>query len=277
MEFPRGGLIGGTVHFFRRLSGLRIPLYAANASYFMVLALFPCLLLLLGLLRQTSLEVEQLGQMLSGILPAAFLEGAEELILTTYDTASGTVLGLSALTALWSASRGVYGVLTGLNAVYGVEESRGYFRTRLISSLYTLVFLQVLLLTLALHIFGTELLQLLLRFSHPFLAFVLNLIDLRFFLLLFLQTGVFAAMFTFLPNRRSAFRQSLPGALLASCGWLVFSKAFSVYVELFAGKSGVYGSLSALAFGMLWLYCCMSIVFYGGALNVILQNRKEFF
>jgi len=26
---------------------------------------------------------------------------------------------------------------------------------------------------------------------------------------------------------------------------------------------------------MLWLYCCMSIVFYGGALNYYLQNRKK--
>lgn len=271
-EFPKGGLIGRTVHLCRRIGALRVRLYAANASFFIMLAFFPCLLLFLGLLRYTPLEVERLGELLSGVLPAAFSEGAEELILTTYDASSGTLLGISAVTALWSASRGIHGVLTGLNAIYAVEENRGYFRTRLICTGYTLAFLLVLLLTLCLHVFAAELLQLLQEVSHPFVRFLLGIIDLRFFLLLFLQAFVFTLMFAVLPNKRSSLRQSLPGALLAACGWQVFSKAFSVYVELFARHSSVYGSVSALALGMLWLYCCMSIVFYGGALNVILEK-----
>ena len=276
-EFPKGGLIGKTVYFGRKVADLRIPLYAANACYFIVLAVFPALLLLLGLLRYTPLEVERLGEMLAGVLPEALLESAEELILITYDNTSGAVLGLSAVTTLWSASRGIYGVLTGLNAIYGAQENRGYFYTRFISMLYTFAFLLVLLLTLALHVFGTGLLGLLQRTSHPFWQFLLDIIDFRFFLLLFLQTGIFAAMFTVLPNKPNRFWDSLPGALLASSGWLVFSNLYSIYVEHFAHLSNVYGSVYAVALSMLWLYCCMSIVFYGGALNVMLinwENRK---
>ena len=102
-EFPQGGLIGKTVHLWRRVSRLRVPLYAANASFFMVLAVFPGLLLLLGLLRYTPLEVERLGELLAGFLPEALAEGAEELILLTYDNTSGITLGLSVVTTLWSA------------------------------------------------------------------------------------------------------------------------------------------------------------------------------
>ena len=272
-EFPRGGMIGKTVHLWRQVKGLRISLYAANASFFLVLAVFPALLLLLGLLRYTPLEVERLGEMLSGILPEPLLEGAEELILITYDNTSASALGLSAVTALWSAGRGVYGVLTGLNGVYGVSEDRGYFYTRSISVVYTFAFLLVLLLTLGLHVFGTRLLMLLKQASHPFLRFVLDLVDLRFFLLLFLQTAIFTAMFMALPNRKNKFWDSLPGALLASSGWLVFSDLYSIYVTHFARLSNVYGSVYAVALSMLWLYCCMSIVFYGGALNRYLMER----
>ncbi|MBQ3192659.1 MAG: YihY/virulence factor BrkB family protein [Oscillospiraceae bacterium] len=272
-EFPRGGLIGKTVHIWRSVQSLRIPLYAANACYFIVLAVFPALLLLLGLLRYTPLEVERLGEMLSGILPEALLESAEELILITYDNTSGAALGISAVTALWSASRGIYGLLTGLNAVYGAAENRGYVRTRLISMGYTFVFLLLLLMTLSLHVFGTKLLGLLRRTSHPFVLFLLELVDLRFFLLLFLQTAIFTAMFMVLPNRRNSFWDSLPGALLASSGWLIFSDLYSIYVEHFAHLSNVYGSVYAIALSMLWLYCCMAIVFYGGALNRCLMGR----
>ncbi len=266
-KLPQGGIIGKTVHLARRISELRISLYAANACYFIVLAVFPALLLLLGLLRYTPLEVERLGEMLEGILPEALLAGAEELILLTYDNTSAYSIGLSAVTTLWSASRGIFGLMTGLNAIYGVSEDRGYVRTRLLSAAYTFAFLVVLLLTLALHVFGTGLLTLLEGASHPFLRFLVEVIDLRFFFLLFLQTAIFTAMFMALPNRRNRFWDSLPGALLASSGWLVFSDLYSIYVERFARLTNVYGSLYAVALSMLWLYCCMSIVFYGGALN----------
>ncbi len=273
-RFPRGGLIGKIIHRFRQVRELQVPLYAANACYFMVLAVFPALLLLLGLLRYTPLEVERLGEMLRGILPEALLEGAEELILITYDNTSGAAVGLSAVTVLWSASRGIYGLLTGLNAVYGVAEDRSWFFTRLISVAYTFAFLLVLLLTLFLHVFGTGILGLLENSGVPFLRFLSWILGLRFFLLLFLQTGIFTAMFMALPNRRNGFWDSLPGALLASIGWLVFSNLYSIYVEHFAHLSNVYGSVYAVALSMLWLYWCICIVFYGGVLNVFLMGNQ---
>jgi len=271
-EFPKGGLIGKAVGLWRRITALHVPLYAANASFFMVLAVFPGLLLLLGLLRYTPLEVERLGEMLAGFLPEALAEGAEELILLTYDNTSGITLGLSVVTTLWSASRGIYGMITGLNAVYGAEENRGYFHVRFLSVVYTFAFLMVLILTLGFHVFGTRLLGLLKNRSHPFLRFLMELVDLRFFLLLFLQTVIFTAMYMVLPNQKNRFWDSLPGALLASSGWLVFSDLYSIYVAHFAHLSNVYGSVYAVALSMLWLYFCMAIVFYGGVLNRLLME-----
>jgi len=272
-EFPQGGLIGKTVRLWRQISGYRIPLYAANASFFIVLSVFPGLLLLLGLLRYTPLEVERLGEMLAGFLPEALLESAEELILLTYDKTDRITLGLSVVTTLWSAGRGIYGLIAGLNAVYRVEEDRGYFHIRILSVIYTVVFLLVLILTLGLHVFGTKLLILLQRLSVPVLGALLEVVDLRFFLLLFLQTAVFTLLYMILPNGRNRLGDSLPGALLASSGWLVFSDLYSIYVEHFATLSNVYGSVYALVLSMLWLYFCMAILFYGGALNRLLTEE----
>ena len=267
-EFPRGGLIGKTVHLWRRISRLRVPLYAANASFFMVLAVFPGLLLLLGLLRYTPLEVERLGEMLAGFLPEALAEGAEELILLTYDNTSGITLGLSVVTTLWSAGRGIYGMMAGLNAVYELEETRGYLQIRFLSVVYTFAFLLVLILTLGLHVFGTKLVSLL----QSMVWWLPEIVDLRFFLLLFLQTVIFTVLYLVLPNGKNRFSDSLPGALLASSGWLVFSDLYSIYVEHFAHLSNVYGSVYAVALSLLWLYFCMGILFYGGALNKLLQE-----
>lgn len=272
---PKGGTIGKTVHFAREISQVRVPLYAANASFFIVIAVFPALLLLVGVLQYTPFEVERLGELLEGLLPEPFLERAEELILMTYDNMTGATLGLSAFTALWSASRGMFGILTGLNAIYGVHEDRGYVYTRLISVVYTFALLVALVLTLALHVFGSSLLALLETSTAPFVRFLADVMDTRFLLLVLVQTAVFTAMFVALPNRRNRLRDSLPGAVLASVGWLVFSDLFSIYVEKYAGLTNVFGSVYALSLSMLWLYFCVSIVFYGGVFNVCLGRIRE--
>ena len=132
---------------------------------------------------------------------------------------------------------------------------------------YTFGLLLVLLLTLILNIFGEGLMKLL-----PVLSGVINL---RIFLLLILQTGLFTAIFMVLPNRKNSFSDSFPGAVLASLGWLIFTELFSVYVAYFRGYANIYGSVYAVALSMLWLYFCLLILFYGGALNRLLMNTKE--
>lgn len=273
-RFPTGGLIGKVVSLIHALRKMEIPSHAANTGYFIVLSVFPALVLTLSLLRYTVLDAGDLIALLGGFLPEALLPSAERLIINTYAHTSTAMVSLSAIGALWSASRGIYGLLMGLNTIYGVEENRGYFHTRLISMGYTFGFLVVLLITLVLGVFGETLLSSLPPVNSPFSALLAEVIDFRFLFMLLLQTALFTAMFTVLPNRKNKVSESFPGAVLASIGWLVFTKAFSYYVENFSQYSNVFGSVYALALSMLWLYFCLSIVFYGGALNCLLMKQR---
>ena len=67
--FPKGGLIGKAVGYWKRLQAMQIPGHAANAGYFIVLSVFPALVLLLSLLRYTNLDARDLLQLLEGFLP----------------------------------------------------------------------------------------------------------------------------------------------------------------------------------------------------------------
>lgn len=274
MDFPKGGVIGKTVAAVRQVQRMRLSSHAANAGYFIVLSVFPALVLVLSLLRYTSLDARDLLALLGSFLPEALLPAAEKLIISTYAHTSGTMVSLSAFSALWSSSRGIYGLLTGLNRIYDVEESRGYVYTRAISVAYTFAFLVVLVLTLVLGIFGEHLLALLPPPSGGLGWLLTEALDLRFFLMLLLQTGLFTAMFMVLPNRRNGLRESLPGAVLACLGWMLFTRLFSFYVERFSSYSNVYGSVYAVALSMLWLYFCLGILFAGGALNKLLMDAK---
>ena len=257
------------------LRPMRIPLHSAYTCFFLILSLFPGLLLLLGLLRYTSLGVDALMALLVGWLPQALLPTATMLMEASYRHSSGMVVSISVVAALYSASRGMFGIVGGLNAVYRQEQGRSYWRKRGISMVYTATFLLLLIVTLVLHIFGTALLDFLWMTTDPAVMAVLSIIDFRAILLLALLSSLFAAMYAWLPHKRNRLRHSLPGAVAAAAGWLIFSRLFSVYVEYFTMYANIYGSIYALALGMLWLYFCISIFFYGGALNFGLEQRRS--
>ena len=273
MEIPKGGLIGQLFHYWKEIQKMQIGQHAANAGYFIVLSVFPTLVLLLGLLRYTGLDAGDLLDLLSGVIPEALLPAAEKLIISTYAYTSTAVVSISAIGVLWSASRGVYGLLTGLNSIYGVREDRGYVYTRSISVFYTFLFLLVLMLTLLLNVFGESIVKMLPPARGILPEFLAEIVDFRFILLLLLQTALFSGMFMALPNRKNKFSDSFPGAVLASGGWLLFSNLFSIYVEHFSGYSNLYGSVYMVALSMLWLYFCLCLVFCGGALNRLMMEK----
>ena len=251
----------------------QVPLYAGNASFFLILAVFPSLVLLLALMRYTGLQIETFTEVMEEVVPASLMPMVNRLVRSAYVNSSGTLLSVSAIAALWSSSRGMYSFIVGLNAINQVKEDRGYLRTRLLSMVYMFAFLIVLILTLVLHVFGKDLLMWLSGLYIP--EFLLNLLDVRIFLLLILQTLLFSAMYTVLPNEHTRWRSNLPGALLAAVGWQIFTNVYSAYSQSFTEYANIYGSVYAVALSMLWLYFCISILFYGGALNHWLMDNKE--
>ena len=145
--------------------------------------------------------------------------------------------------------------------------------TRAISVLYALLFLAILILTLVLHVFGNAIVDAIYGIQNPVIMFLVDLIDLHGIVLLGLQTLLFTAVYMVLPNKRNGFWDSLPGALFSAVGWAAFSSVYSVYVTHFSGISNIYGSVYAVAISMLWLYCCLEILFFGGALNRLLMKK----
>lgn len=257
----------------------KISLHAASACYFLVLAAFPLLVLVLSILRYTPLELETLIDLLDRLVPAALMGAVGRLVRSTYENSSTALLSVSAVVALWSASRSIYGLIMGLNAIYGVKESRNYFRIEAMNILYMVLFLAVLLLTLVIHVFGKAIVAMLPVEKYPIFQFAVDVVNSRYLLMLLVQTALFTAMYAALPNKRNPAGECVPGAVLASIGWQVFSAVFSLYVDNFRAYANIYGSVYAVALCMLWLFCCVYIIFLGGAFNRFLawfrQERQK--
>ena len=249
------------------ISKTHLTVYAGNAAFFLLLSVLPLATFLLGLVRYLPIDSEDLLTLVSRVLP----EAAVPLFRYLFDMHNPmAVISISAVVAIWSASRGTYGVLRGLNRVYDLKETRGYIRVRLQCMLDTLLLVVAFLATLLLYVFGqsvTELMK-----AGPF-AFLVSPVT-RFLLATLTLILLFSLIYLILPNHRVRFSAVLPGAALAGAGWMAYSALYSFYINHFSGMNRLYGGLSTVAITMLWLYVCTEILFLGGLINHAFWEEK---
>ena len=70
-------------------------------------------------------------------------------------------------------------------------------------------------------------------------------------------------------------KKAIPGALFSALGWLVFSYAFSIYIDNFSNMTYMYGSLTAVVIMMFWIYFCIYIFFIGAEINKKMYPETE--
>lgn len=245
-----------------------ISVYAAQASFFIILAAFPFLMLLLALIQLVPMvHKSDLMSILVHIAP----ESLDGLILTVVDSLYSdspvTLLSATAITSLWSASKGMLSIERGLNRVYGISTKRNYLLRRIICSGYTILFSLACVLSLVLLVFG-GMLQKQIGSWFPRLGQLSFLISPARTLILFVFLMLFfLAVYIVLPFKKQALKSQLPGAVFASAGWGLFSFAFSIYFRYFSSYTLMYGSLTAIILFMLWLYFCICILFLGAEIN----------
>lgn len=261
--------------FLQRVRLLEVRIYSAYASYFIVLSVFPAMMLVISLLQYTPFSQRELQTILQRVVPASLQPLLTYMTDELFAVNSVTMLSASAVTALWSASKGVYSLHRALNKIYTVRETRSALRVRLRCVGFTALLLFGLLLTAALHLAGQELLLQLDRSPALPARILLRIIRLRTLVTVLLLTLLFSSLYCIFPNRPVSIPSALPGAFSTAVLWVVFSRLFSRYVDRFGNYSFYYGSLSVMAMAMLWIYACMYLLFCGGILNCELERMRK--
>ena len=248
-----------------------ISVYAGNAAFFLVLSALPLLGLILGILPYLPINQQDLVAMLSRILPESLVPTLYYILSVKYPA---TLISISAVTAIWSASRGTFSILRGLYQAYEAQQPHGFIRNRLYSIIATLFLTIAILISLSLYVYGRSLISLLPKFPEiPVIPALFALFSplMRFFVTTTLLVLVFSFLYHYLPIQKRKWRYAFPGAIFSGAGWMFFSYFYSIFVTRFANMRAVYGSLSTMAIAMLWLYFCMEILFLGGVLNHCLE------
>lgn len=262
------------INFSRKTKEDHVAAYAGQATLFILISFFPFLMFLLTLIRYLPITESNVMFIVDYMFPSNISPIFIRIVVEAYEKGSATIMSITAITALWSASRGFIALTRGLNCVYGIKETRGYFKTRITSALYTLIFALILVITLVVLVFGNRL-YIWLGSVFPIIKeTALIIISLRAVVGLTILVIFFTILFLAIPNRKSKLKDELPGALVAAGGWMGFSYLYSFYIDNMANISNTYGSLAAIIFLVLWLYFCMYILFIGGEVNDVLSSKS---
>jgi len=243
---------------------------AGALTFRVILALFPFLLFLVslaGLLIEPA-QAQVLIHELARVAPREVTLILSERIQSLANSRPVGLLTVGGVGAVWAASRGVVALISALNKVYGVTESRPIWKLRGIALLMTL---------------GAAVVSILAAFAvivTPALAGKLPgelgavVMWLRLPVAGLLMMFLWAVLYYVLPDVEQRFRFITPGSVVGVLIWVVASWGFSQYVANFGKYDVNYGAIGGVIVMLLWMWISAQVILLGAEINAILEHRS---
>ncbi|MCB1022867.1 MAG: YihY/virulence factor BrkB family protein [Acidobacteria bacterium] len=252
---------------------------AAQVGFYFSFAIFPLLLFLVSLfgifLDATDNFKLELFFYLKQIMPYSAYELVRTTIEETTQNSGGGKLTIGLLIAIWSASAGIDSLRNALNAVFDFKETRSWWKTKLISIIFTVLLTLLITTALGAVFYGWKFASFLLTAvsipdPSPF-----YLVAIQWIITLVVLLIIFELLYNVLPDRKP-FRWFwiTPGATVGIILWLILSNSLKTYLEYFNNYDRTYGSIGAVIILMLWLYLTALVILVGGIINSIMEEFK---
>ena len=280
-------IIGFINKFGEKISDNYTAACAAQAAFFILLSVVPIISLILAVTTYLPFTQQDVLHLMMQIIPDDLIGYVQDIIADLYARAGKTVISLSAITMLWSASKGIAALMDGFNTMYQLRrDNNNWVISRCIAIVYTVLFILLFVIAMCGYV----------MVSHYYQEYIKGVFEIesamRTILLLIryvmgwlLFYGFLLMLYVILPggfglpigkeekvNLGERVRQQMPGAAFAAVAWLVISRIVVIYIDYFPNLSLMYGSLAGIVIAMLWLYFCMYSIFIGAVINYLLSE-----
>ncbi len=266
---------------FKEAGEDHLAAFAGNLTYKGLFALFPFfvfLLSLLGLFGSSNL-LPSLLDSASGVLPGGATTFLKDQLLGIADNKAKDTFTIGAiisiLFALWGVSGAFRSVMEAMNVMYEVDEARPFWKVYGISIFLSIGVAVLLISALVLVVFGPQLANLVAGIVGFGQVFQTLWVVVQWPILLCVVLFAFALIYYFAPDADQRFRYVSPGSIIAVILWLLFSLAFSLYVNNMGGQSysASYGALAGVAILMLYIYYTSYILLLGAEMNQVIEEH----
>jgi membrane protein len=250
---------------------------AAQVAFYFSFSFFPLLFFLVTLfgivLESTEGLRRELFEYLAQIMPISAYDLVHKTLQEVVENSSGGKLTFGLFITLWSASAGVDSIRTSLNAVYELDETRPWWKTKLQSLVLTLLFIILVAVVLGAVFYGWQLVQLILGAVGLEVSSPLVLVSIQWAAILIVMLFATEIVYSWIPNfEKFTWVWISPGAVVAILLWLLLSGGFRLYLQFFNSYNRAYGSLGAVIILMLWMYLTGTALLIGGAINSVLTD-----
>jgi membrane protein len=256
---------------------------AAAISYYLVVSIFPLILLLIGVagyfLEPQDIREEVIGW-LSQYFPTGtrvvFSDNIQAIINTRGST---SILGFIVL--LWSCTLMFDAINQAVNAAWGLKGNARFLTDKLKSLLLIFVIAVVAVFSAFLttqvslvNQFGSLLKQ------NPSMKWAVYLGREALFLTdillpVFLSVGAFGLAYRLLPRVRISIRDVWPAAIVSAILWELSKRGFVWYLTEHTEYRQIYGSISAVLILMLWAYVSSLILAWGAELTAEIWKERR--
>ena len=262
--------------FVRKVKFDHVSSFAGHAALFLLMSIFPMAMFCISVFSHLPIDMGRLTQYLLTVIPEGSLPLVNQILAEAYAESTTMMTSFTMIVMLFCASKGVYAVIIGMNAVYGIRETRGTMLLYALAAAYVVIFFAAIGLMMVLIVLGNNIFNWLLQFVPGMIVFDRLFRYGKYLCMLVFLLVFFLLVYTNVPDRRSKIRYEFFGALFSTVAWLAYSWAFSFYISNYANYSVTYGSLATVVIFILWLYGTMNIVFVGAEINVVLRKFAEY-
>lgn len=264
------------ISFSNKIRYDHVSSFAGHAALFIIMSLFPMMMYFFSVFKYLPFDTAGIVGDVLRVIPNSVVPLVQEIVREAQQGSSATLKSVTMIVTLVCAARGVYAIIIGMNAVYGIRETRNFFMIYAFAVVYVMAFFAMIGMMMLLIVFGNQIYGGLVQFI-PELENFKNVFSVgKYVGLLVILLLFFLLIYMNVPNRKSKIHFELPGALFSTVVWLIFSALFSFYNDNYANYSVTYGSLATIVIFMLWLYVTMNIVFIGAEINVVFRKFAEY-
>ena len=263
--------------FYKGLIEGAITTRASSLAFNFFLAFFPAIIVLFTLIPYIPVDgfQETLMDILMNILPPSTNEITLETLDDIINNQRGGLLSLGFVLAIYFSTNGINSLIEAFNASYHISKTESILKQRFLSLIITFTLTIMLIITIALIIFGQFIINYLIEYefinSNEKILFNLA----KWFILISMLFLGISTIFNLGPSLKNKWRTFSPGAIFSTVFIIVTSLGFTYYIDNFGQYNKIYGSIGTLIIILLWIYFNAIILLTGFEINASIINAKK--
>jgi len=251
---------------------------AAQLAYYFFFALFPALLMLIGIASYFPYHalVTDLFATAGGFIPSEALTIITDQLKKISSGEQGGLLTIGFLLTIWSTSSAMTAIIDTLNAAYDIQEGRPWWLVRLTAIGLTLGLSLFILVSFGLVLAGPTIAEYLANYWYLGPAFEWTWKILQWPLVFALVASAMAIVYYFAPDAEQDWVWLTPGSMIATTIWLLASLGFKYYVANLGSYTETYGAIGGVMVLMLWFYITGLVILLGAEMNAEIEHASPY-